>query len=82
MFGCFTLPNVLLLMIWLWNQNSQKQSFRCVLTKRCSENMQQIYRKTSMPKWDFNKVALQMTIALKQEFQKCKRSNSPKIALD
>ena len=65
MFGCFTLLNLLLLMIWLWNQNSQKQSFRGVLTKRCSENKQQVYRKTPMPKWDFNKVTLQMTITLK-----------------
>ena len=28
--------------------------------KRCSENMQQIYRGTPMPKCDFNKVALQL----------------------
>ena len=28
--------------------------------KRCSENMQQIYRRTPMPKCDFNKVALQL----------------------
>ena len=27
--------------------------------KRCFENMQQIYRRTPMPKCDFNKVALQ-----------------------
>ena len=31
---------------------------RGVLRKRCSENMQQIYKITSMPKCDFNKVAL------------------------
>ena len=36
----------------------QKQPSRGVLRKRCSENMQQIYRRTSMPKCDFNKVAL------------------------
>ena len=35
----------------------QKQSSRGVLGKRCSENMQQIYRRTPMPKRDFNKVA-------------------------
>ena len=29
-----------------------------VLSKKCSENMQQIYRRTLMPKCDFNKVAL------------------------
>ena len=32
----------------------QKQPFRGVLRKRCSENMQQIYRRTPMPKCDFN----------------------------
>ena len=37
----------------------QKQPFRGVPRKRCSENMQQIYRRTSLPKCDFNKVALQ-----------------------
>ena len=35
----------------------QKQPFRGVLRKRFSENMQQIYRWTPMPKRDFNKVA-------------------------
>ena len=38
--------------------NFQKQPSRGVLRKRCSENMQQIYRRTPMPKCDFNKVAL------------------------
>ena len=37
----------------------QKQPSRGVLGKRCSENMQQIYRRTPMPKYDFNKVAKQ-----------------------
>ena len=37
----------------------KKQPSRDVLNKRCSENMQQIYRRTAMmPKCDFNKVAL------------------------
>ena len=35
----------------------QKQPFRSVLRKRYSENMQQIHRRTPMPKWNFNKVA-------------------------
>ena len=36
---------------------------RDVLRKRCSENMQQIYRRTTpMPKCDFNKVAKQFLI--------------------
>ena len=33
--------------------NQQKQPFRGVLRKRCSENMQQMYRKKPMPKCDF-----------------------------
>ena len=37
----------------------QKQPSRGVLRKRCSENMQQIYRKP-MPKCDFNEFALQL----------------------
>ena len=37
----------------------QKQPTRGVLKKRCSENMQQIYRSTPMPNCDFNKVAIQ-----------------------
>ena len=32
-------------------------SRRGVLIKRCSENMQQIYRKTPMSNYDFNKIA-------------------------
>ena len=38
----------------------QKQPSRGVFRKRCSGNMQQIYRRTPMPKYDFNKVALQI----------------------
>ena len=34
----------------------QKQPFRGVLRKKCSKNMEQIYRRTPMPKSDFNKV--------------------------
>ena len=37
-----------------------KQSSRGVLKKRCSENIQLIYTRTSMPKCHFNKVALQL----------------------
>ena len=32
----------------------QKQPFKDVLKKKCSENMQQIYRRTPMQKCDFN----------------------------
>ena len=38
----------------------QKQPFRCVLKRRCSENMQEIYRRTTMPTYNFNEVALQL----------------------
>ena len=34
-----------------------KQPLRVVLEKRCSEIMQQIYRRTPMPKCDLNKAA-------------------------
>ena len=37
---------------------SQKQPFRGVPGKRCSEYMQQIYRRILMPKCDFNKATL------------------------
>ena len=38
----------------------QKQPSRNVLRKRCSENMQQIYRRKPMPKCDFDKDAKQL----------------------
>ena len=41
-------------------QNIQKQTSRGVRKKRWSENMQQIYKRTPMPKCDFNKVAQQL----------------------
>ena len=46
-----------------WTENiflDQKQPFRGVLGKRCSENMQKIYRRTPMPKCEFNKPAKQL----------------------
>ena len=39
----------------------QKQPFRGVLGKRYSENMQQTYRRTPMPKCGYNKVALRLS---------------------
>ena len=38
----------------------EKQPSRGVLIKRCSENMQQIYRRTLMPKSNFSEVAKQL----------------------
>ena len=45
----------------------QKQPSRGVLMKRCSEIMQQIYRRTPMSKCDFNKVAKQFLLALTEK---------------
>ena len=49
---CTVTAKVLLKFYW------QKQQPRGVPRKKCSENMQQYYRRTPMPKCDFNKVAL------------------------
>ena len=38
----------------------QKQPSGGVLRKRCSENIQQIYRRTPMPKCDFNRAEKQL----------------------
>ena len=43
-------------------KQSQKQPSRGVPRKRCSENMQQIYRRTPIAKCDFNKVAIEITL--------------------
>ena len=43
------------LLLWI-----QKQPSRGVLRRKCSEDMQQNYRRTPMSKYDFNKVALQL----------------------
>ena len=45
--------------MYLKKEKLQKQPFRGVLNKKYSEYMQQIYRRTSIPKCVFNKVALQ-----------------------
>ena len=42
----------------------QKHPSRGILRKRCSENMQQTYRRTPMKKCDFNKVAIGMGVFL------------------
>ena len=39
---------------------NQKHPSRGVLSKMCSENMQQSYKRITMPKCDFNKFALQL----------------------
>ena len=38
-------------------RDNQKQPSRGALKKRCSENTQQMYSKTPMPKCDFNSFA-------------------------
>ena len=51
-------------------KNNQKQPFKVVLRKRCSENMQQIYRRTPMPKCDSNKVAKNNSITRTMKVKK------------
>ena len=47
----------------------QTQPSRGVFRKRCSENMQQIYRRTLMPKCSFNKIASNfIEIALRHRY--------------
>ena len=45
--------------LFLRSRSKQKQPSVGVLVKRFSENMQQTYWRTLMPKCDFNKVAKQ-----------------------
>ena len=46
-----------------WRFRLQKQPLRSVPWKRCFGKMQQIYRRTPMPRCDFNKVALQWMVS-------------------
>ena len=48
------------LKIYFWSMIFQTQPTRGDLKKSCSENMQQIYRRTPMPECDFNKVGKQL----------------------
>ena len=40
----------------MYSTKSEEQPSRGVLRKRCSENIQQIYKGTLMPKCDFNNI--------------------------
>ena len=51
----------------------QKQPSRTVLRKRCSENMQQIYRTAPISKCDFNKVAKQVIVSAHATVETIKR---------
>ena len=46
---------------------------RGVLRKRCSENMEQIYRRTPTPKCDFDKVAKQLLKKVREKGSKKKK---------
>ena len=50
------------------NRRRQKQPPRGVLRKRFPENMQQIFRRTPMPKCDVNKVEILSSALLKSHF--------------
>ena len=57
--------------LFTFTKEMQKQSSRGVLWKRCSENMQQRYRRTPMPKCDFKKVFVEcpeLELISKDEF--------------
>ena len=54
----------------IWALRDQKQSSKGVPKNICSENMQQIYRRTPMPKCDFNKVAFQLSAILSLKIAK------------
>ena len=56
---CFPVRFAKFLRTCLLRNTSRKQPPRGVPRKRCSENMQQIYKRTPMPNCDFNKVAKQ-----------------------
>ena len=49
----------------------QKQPSRGVVRKRCSENMQQVYRRTPMPKCDFNSNFVEITLGHGCSLQIC-----------
>ena len=49
----------------------QKQPSRGVLGKRCSENMQQIYRRTPMSNCELNKLHFSMCVLLHMRFSAC-----------
>ena len=53
----FYLKNIIIFRLVLLHLNNHT---RGVLKKKCSENMQQIYRRTPMLKCDINKIALQL----------------------
>ena len=50
----------MLIYVFRGYRDGQKQHSVGVLIKRWSENMEQVYRKTPMPKCDFKKVAKQV----------------------
>ena len=54
--GCFIL---------MWVRPIHKQLSRGLLRKRCSENIQQIYRRTPIMKCDYNKVAMRLCCSQK-----------------
>ena len=55
-----SVSDILTLMYWISYCKVQKHLFVSVLMKRCSKNIQQFYRRASIPKCDFSKVAKQL----------------------
>ena len=62
----FQIPDINKIIKHFEDEYFVKQPPRGVPRKRCSENMQQIYRRTPMPKCDFNKVAKQSKVIISE----------------
>ena len=54
--SCILIHTLLVYTTCRCDHQNQKQTSRGAFKKRCSENIQQIYKRTPMPKCDFNKV--------------------------
>ena len=48
--------------------NEEQAAVRGIFRKKCSQSMQQIYKRTPMPKCDFNKVAKQLRKVVLRNF--------------
>ena len=58
----------IVLMSLFLNGLHNRQAYRGVLREKCSENMQQTYRRTFMLECDFNKVAKQRDASVSYEY--------------
>ena len=59
-FWNFVFMNVILIDMKIYRKHSPDAALQSVLREWCSENIHQVYRRTSMPEFDFSKVAKQL----------------------